>query len=114
MITSVRTALAAAPVPLTTSPATAEQPGGDGTVDFGQRLQPIDGFGFSQAFQRADVMHGAQGLTPQHQREVLDLLLAGGRRGARSTGRMTPMRSAGSGPRGCATDGWRSSCRGVR
>ncbi|MGO4424540.1 hypothetical protein AB4Z54_39060, partial [Streptomyces sp. MCAF7] len=28
-----------------------------GRVDFGQRLQPIDGFGFSQAFQRADVMH---------------------------------------------------------
>ncbi|BBJ44046.1 hypothetical protein SSPO_067640 [Streptomyces antimycoticus] len=79
VITSVRTALvgalAAALIPLTTSPATAEQPGGDGTVDFGQHLQPIDGFGFSQAFQRADVMHGAQGLTPRHQREVLDLLL---------------------------------------
>ncbi|MEU4896702.1 glycoside hydrolase [Streptomyces sp. NPDC044780] len=44
-------------------------------MDFGKRLQPIDGFGFSQAFQRADLMHGAQGLTPEHQREVLDLLL---------------------------------------
>ncbi|MFE9063420.1 glycoside hydrolase [Streptomyces violaceusniger] len=79
MIHSVRTALvgtlAAALIPLTTSPATAQQPGGDGTVDFGQHLQPIDGFGFSQAFQRADVMHGAQGLTPRHQREVLELLL---------------------------------------
>ncbi len=80
VITPVRTALvgalAAALIPLATSPATAQrQPGGDGTVDFGQYLQPIDGFGFSQAFQRADVVHGAQGLTPRHQREVLDLLL---------------------------------------
>ncbi|MFI0728212.1 glycoside hydrolase [Streptomyces sp. NPDC021225] len=49
--------------------------GASGRVDFGQRLQPIDGFGFSQAFQRADIMHGARGLTPEHQREVLDLLL---------------------------------------
>jgi glucosylceramidase len=29
-----------------------------GRVDFRANLQPIDGFGFSQAFQRADVMHG--------------------------------------------------------
>ncbi|MBI0300726.1 hypothetical protein JBE04_41320 [Streptomyces sp. PRKS01-29] len=78
MITSVRTALvgalAAALLPLTTSSAAAEPVPG-GTVDFGRHLQPIDGFGFSQAFQRADLMHGAQGLTPEHQREVLDLLL---------------------------------------
>ncbi|GAB2813927.1 hypothetical protein GCM10027176_18070 [Actinoallomurus bryophytorum] len=47
-----------------------------GRVDFHARLQPIDGFGFSQAFQRADVMHGAQGLSEAHQREVLDLLLS--------------------------------------
>ncbi|WP_413809752.1 glycoside hydrolase family 30 protein [Streptomyces sp. OE57] len=78
MITSVRTALvgalAAALLPLIT-PSAAAAPLRGGTVDFGRRLQPIDGFGFSQAFQRADLMHGAQGLTPEHQREVLDLLL---------------------------------------
>ncbi|GAA2324032.1 glycoside hydrolase family 30 protein [Streptomyces violaceusniger] len=78
MITSVRTALvgaiAAALLPLTT-PSAAAEPLRGGTVDFGRHLQPIDGFGFSQAFQRADLMHGAQGLTPEHQREVLDLLL---------------------------------------
>lgn len=54
------------------APATAVT----GAVDFGDRLQPIDGFGFSQAFQRADVMHGARGLSPAKQREILDLLLS--------------------------------------
>ncbi len=45
------------------------------SVDFGTEHQRIDGFGFSQAFQRAAVMNGLNGLTPEHQREVLDLLL---------------------------------------
>ncbi|MDH2424368.1 glycoside hydrolase [Sphaerisporangium sp. TRM90804] len=45
-------------------------------LDARTRHQSIDGFGFSQAFQRADVMHGARGLSEQHQREVLDLLLS--------------------------------------
>ncbi|MCW2915713.1 MAG: Ricin lectin [Actinomycetia bacterium] len=44
-------------------------------IDFGRALQPIDGFGFSEAFQRATLMQGARGLTPQAQREVLGLLL---------------------------------------
>jgi glucuronoarabinoxylan endo-1,4-beta-xylanase len=48
-------------------------------VDFGARLQPIDGFGVSQAFQRAAVMHGARGLPAAKQREVLDLLLSRGK-----------------------------------
>jgi glucuronoarabinoxylan endo-1,4-beta-xylanase len=56
------------------SPARASS--ADGRVDFRANLQPIDGFGFSQAFQRADVIHGAQGLSEAHQREVLDLLLS--------------------------------------
>ncbi|CAM3739713.1 glycoside hydrolase [Kibdelosporangium persicum] len=47
-----------------------------GTIDFRHSLQRIDGFGFSQAFQRAALMHGARGLSPQKQREVLDLLLS--------------------------------------
>lgn len=45
-------------------------------VDFRTALQPIDGFGFSMAFQRADLLHGARGLSPAKQREVLDLLLS--------------------------------------
>ncbi|WP_424530334.1 glycoside hydrolase family 30 protein [Sphaerisporangium viridialbum] len=45
-------------------------------VDGRTRHQPIDGFGFSQAFQRAAVLHGAQGLSAEHQKEVLDLLLS--------------------------------------
>ncbi|MCB8901307.1 glycoside hydrolase [Streptomyces sp. NPDC056664] len=45
-------------------------------IDFRAELQPIDGFGFSMAFQRADLLHGARGLSPAKQREVLDLLLS--------------------------------------
>ncbi|MFI7006249.1 glycoside hydrolase [Streptomyces sp. NPDC050145] len=45
-------------------------------IDFGAELQTVDGFGFSMAFQRADLLHGARGLSPAKQREVLDLLLS--------------------------------------
>ncbi|SDT08346.1 ricin-type beta-trefoil lectin domain protein [Actinoplanes derwentensis] len=37
---------------------------------------PIDGFGFSEHFGRATIMHGSEGLSAQRQREVLDLLLS--------------------------------------
>ncbi|MGW8779468.1 hypothetical protein ACWGNM_15545 [Streptomyces sp. NPDC055796] len=47
-------------------------------IDFRAALQPMDGFGFSMAFQRADLLHGARGLSPAKQREVLDLLLLQG------------------------------------
>lgn len=47
-----------------------------GSVDFRTHLQPIDGFGFAEAFQRADILHGARGLSPAHQKEVLDLLFS--------------------------------------
>ncbi len=43
-------------------------------VDGKSRLQSMDGFGFSEAFQRANILHGSQGLSQQKQREVLDLL----------------------------------------
>ncbi|KAK7948547.1 glycoside hydrolase family 30 protein [Apiospora aurea] len=43
-------------------------------VNLNQRHQTIDGFGFSQAFQRAAWLHGKLGLAPEQQREVLDLL----------------------------------------
>jgi glucosylceramidase len=57
-------------------PPDVELPGEEtGRVDFGADLQHIEGFGFSQAFQRAAVMNGLFGLTPEHQQEVLDLLL---------------------------------------
>ncbi|MET9856498.1 hypothetical protein ABZY57_26590 [Streptomyces sp. NPDC006450] len=45
-------------------------------IDFRAELQPIDRFGFSMAFQQADLLHGARGLSPAKQREVLDLLLS--------------------------------------
>lgn len=49
---------------------------GSGVIDVGERRQRLDGFGFAQAFQRAAAMNGLFGLTPEHQREVLDLLLS--------------------------------------
>ncbi|MFD5319669.1 glycoside hydrolase [Streptomyces sp. NPDC127098] len=77
----VRTVLAAALAASLLPMASATAESGDGravgargSIDFRDDRQAIDGFGISQAFQRADVMHGARGLTPEHQREVLDLL----------------------------------------
>ncbi|NYI04141.1 glycoside hydrolase family 30 protein [Allostreptomyces psammosilenae] len=49
-------------------------PSPTGTVDFRDTRQTIDGFGFSEAFQRSDIMHGARGLSETKQREILDLL----------------------------------------
>lgn len=46
------------------------------TVNGSTTYQPIDGFGFSEHFGRAAVMNGSQGLSAQHQRELLDLLLS--------------------------------------
>ncbi|KAK8107488.1 uncharacterized protein PG998_009501 [Apiospora kogelbergensis] len=43
-------------------------------VNLNQRHQTIDGFGFSQAFQRAAWLHGKLGLAPEKQQEILDLL----------------------------------------
>jgi len=45
-----------------------------GSVDFSTNLTRIDGFGFSEAFQRAAIMRGDYGLTPENQRRLLDLL----------------------------------------
>ncbi|MBA2813268.1 hypothetical protein E0500_039630 [Streptomyces sp. KM273126] len=70
--------LAATLLPLASASAEAETSGRvphvAGSVDFGEKRQLIDGFGISQAFQRAAIMNGARGLTPEHQREILDLL----------------------------------------
>ncbi|MDX8035716.1 glycoside hydrolase family 30 beta sandwich domain-containing protein [Lentzea sp. BCCO 10_0856] len=46
------------------------------TVDVARKHQRIDGFGFSEAFGRAEIMHGSQGLSAPKQREILDLLLS--------------------------------------
>jgi glucuronoarabinoxylan endo-1,4-beta-xylanase len=51
-------------------PARADDGPSAGSVRFRAGLQPIDGFGFSQAFQRADVMRASPGA-----RQILDLLL---------------------------------------
>lgn len=73
---SVAGALAVTLLPLAAGTASGDAaPRAAGTVDLGQQLQTIDGFGISQAFQRAAVMNGLQGLTEEHQQEVLDLLL---------------------------------------
>src|SRR5688572_6887363 len=49
-------------------------------IDFHRKLQPIDGFGFSMAFQRANILNGfvppdqTVGLTPEHTAEMVDLM----------------------------------------
>ncbi|RKN10636.1 glycoside hydrolase family 30 protein [Streptomyces radicis] len=72
-------ALAVTLLPLASTTAAAEAADAaqraTGSVDFGDAQQIIDGFGFSEAFQRADIMSGSRGLTPEHRREILDLLL---------------------------------------
>jgi len=45
-------------------------------VDGRTRLQHIDGFGFSEAFQRSNILHGSLGLSPANQQKVLDLLFS--------------------------------------
>ncbi|KQX49936.1 MULTISPECIES: glycoside hydrolase [unclassified Streptomyces] len=63
---------AAGPAPSTAPASSTAGP----AIDFRGSLQSIDGFGFSMAFQRADLLHGARGLGPAKRREVLDLLLS--------------------------------------
>nr|WSX47768.1 hypothetical protein OG409_01585 [Streptomyces sp. NBC_00974] len=66
-----------ATLPSATQAVAAPAPARNGSaIDFRTALQPIDGFGFSMAFQRADLLHDARGLSPSKQREVLDLLLS--------------------------------------
>ena len=43
-------------------------------VDLGQRFQEVDGFGSSQAFQRAEDLLGKFGLSPTNITRLLDLL----------------------------------------
>jgi len=50
----------------------------DGTVTVGRTRtgQHIDGFGFSEAFQRAALVHGLRGLSPAKQQDVVNLLFS--------------------------------------
>jgi glucosylceramidase len=68
--------LTAGPLSAASAPASSA-----GSAGFGAVLQPIDGFGFSGAFQRAALIHvlplnGMPGLPPAQQRQVLDLLFS--------------------------------------
>ncbi|MCD9874300.1 glycoside hydrolase family 30 protein [Streptomyces guryensis] len=66
LLTAAATTAAALPQP--TAATTA-------TINGSTTYQPIDGFGFSEHFGRAAIMNGSQGLSAQHQKEILDLLL---------------------------------------
>lgn len=45
-------------------------------IDPSTRYQTIDGFGFSEAFQRSSQLHGGFGLSPENQTRVLDYLFS--------------------------------------
>ena len=71
------TSLAALLTAAATTAAALPQPAaaGTATINGSTTYQPIDGFGFSEHFGRAAIMNGSQGLSAQHQKEILDLLL---------------------------------------
>ena len=59
------------------TPGSSATPGGSASpvrVNGAIAYQAINGFGFSEAFQRSAIMHGSLGLSPANQRNVLDLL----------------------------------------
>jgi glucosylceramidase len=73
---SARLPALATAVFLTLVTAPAAQAATTATVDGTRQHQQIDGFGFSEAFGRAEIMHGSQGLPAAKQRELLDRLLS--------------------------------------
>lgn len=56
------------------APAAGAAP--DIVIDGFQHYQSVDGFGFSEAFQRAEILHGSLGLSPANQQLALDLLFS--------------------------------------
>jgi glucuronoarabinoxylan endo-1,4-beta-xylanase len=64
-------ALIAAVLVATGSPARAAS---TATINGASTFQTMDGFGFSEAFQRSNLMHGSEGLSAANQKRVLDLL----------------------------------------
>lgn len=73
---SVLAIVTVAAVTLVGAPAASAHPPAGGTISFRHALRPVDGFGFSQAFQRGTIIRGDRGLSPQSSRAVLDLLLS--------------------------------------
>jgi glucuronoarabinoxylan endo-1,4-beta-xylanase len=73
-VTSLSVLLTAAGFTAVTVPEAAAAT--SATINGATRLQPIDGFGFSEHFGRANIMRGSQGLPADRQRELLDLLLS--------------------------------------
>ncbi|HZM75077.1 MAG TPA: glycoside hydrolase [Candidatus Limnocylindrales bacterium] len=62
---------------LTVGPVTAnasDAVGSGNAVSFHQRLQSIDGLGFAEPFQRATLVRGVRGLSPESTQAILDLL----------------------------------------
>ena len=83
VVASVSAAAVALAASLTAGPLSAAPTaaGTDGTAGFGATLQPIDGFGFSGAFQRAALINGLQlngmpGLPPAQQQQMVQLLFS--------------------------------------
>ncbi len=75
LMTAIVTALLAVATIGAAAPAAAGHHGSwTGAISFWDRQQRIDGFGFSQAFQRAAVINGLFGLPPERGQEVVDLL----------------------------------------
>ncbi|MBO1330949.1 glycoside hydrolase [Streptomyces sp. VRA16 Mangrove soil] len=66
--------LASAALALPGAPASADTE--PGSIDFSARHQRIDGFGVSQAFQRAAVVHGLKGLSAEKGDEIVKLLFS--------------------------------------
>ncbi|MBT2423967.1 hypothetical protein J7F01_20445 [Streptomyces sp. ISL-22] len=79
-LTSTAVLLAVAGVTAAAPPETTAAPpettATSATINGSTRLQPVDGFGFSEHFGRAEIMRGSQGLPAERQRELLDLLLS--------------------------------------
>ncbi|WP_372344821.1 glycoside hydrolase [Streptomyces sp. KL116D] len=69
-------ALTSAALALPGTPAGADT--APGRIDFSQRHQRIDGFGVSEAFQRAAVIHGLKGLSAEKGDEIVKLLFSRG------------------------------------
>ncbi|MFF5841203.1 glycoside hydrolase [Streptomyces massasporeus] len=75
-VASLAVLLTTAGVTAGASPSGAGAQAASATIDGSTGHQPIDGFGISEHFGRAQIMRGSQGLPAQRQREILDLLFS--------------------------------------
>jgi glucosylceramidase len=75
--TAIACAVSAALLAVAAPAGASDSPGATGTgntISFLRRLQSIDGLGFAEPFQRATILRGDRGLSPENTRAVLDLL----------------------------------------